>query len=205
VQYSRRPQTVLLNPKENTMKQVVAIFTFALLLAVASSALAANGLKYASLDVRKILTASDEAKFASVDVQKILTLSYAGKEAKAKLDSDVLKVEMEKNSREKELDKLKAELEKQSVHLSDTERSAKLKVYEHRLQEYQQFITKTTEELRLENAELVKNIVGNIYKVVQDYGRKKGFLCIFFKNESMLYLDDKVDITDAILQAFNAM
>jgi outer membrane protein len=187
------------------MKQVVAIFTLALLLALASSALAANGVKYASLDVRKILMTSDEAKFASVDVQKILTLSYAGKEAKAKLDSRVLKAEIEKNSREQELNKLNAELEKQSVHLSETERIAKQKIYEHRFQEYQQFITKTTEEIRAENAELVKSIVGNIIKVVQDYGREKGFLCIFFKNESMLYLDDKVDITDAILQALNAM
>jgi outer membrane protein len=187
------------------MKQVVAIYMLALLLVLASSALAAGGVKYASLDVQKILIAADEAKFASVDVQKILTLSNAGKEAKAKLESDVLKAEMEKNSREKELNQLNNELEKQSVHLSETERSAKKKVYEHRLQEYQQFITKTTEEIRVENAELTNSIVGNIIKVVQEYGRQKGFRCIFFKNESMLYLDDKVDITDAILQALNAM
>jgi len=187
------------------MKQVVAVFTFALLLALASSALAVSGVKYASLDVRKILMASDEAKFASVDVQKILTLSYAGKEAKAKLDSHVLKAEMEKNSREQELNKLNTELTKQSVHLSETEKIARRKVYEHRLQEYQQFVTKTTEELRAENAELVKSIIENIIKVVQDYGRMKGLLCIFFKNESMVYMDDKVDITDEILQAFNAM
>ena len=187
------------------MKQVVALFTLALLLALASPVLAADGVKYASLDVRKILMASDEAKFAFVDVQKILTLSYAGKEAKAKFDSDVLKAEMEKNSREQELNKLNAELEKQSVHLSETERIAKQEIYEHKFQEYQQFVTKTTEELRAESAELVNSIVRTITNVVQDYGRKAGFLCIFFKNESMLYLDDKVDITDAILQALNAM
>jgi outer membrane protein len=196
---------VFLNPEVNNMKQVVAIFTLALLLALASSALAANGVKYASLDIRNTLMASDEAKFASVDVQKILTLSYAGKEAKAKLESNVLKADMEKNTRERELNKLKTEMEKQSVHLSDTERIARQKIYELRSQEYQQFVTKTTEELRAENAELVNSIVGNIFKVVQEYGRKKGLLCIFFRNESMLYLDDKVDITDAILQAFNEM
>lgn len=187
------------------MKQVVALFTLALLLALASPVLAAKGVKYASLDVRNISMASDEAKFAFVDVQKILTDSYAGKEAKAKLDSAVLKAEMEKNSREQELNKLNAELEKQSVHLSETERIAKRKKYEHRFQEYQQFITKSTEELRAENAELVKSLVGNIIKIVQDYGRNNGSLCIFFKNENMVYLDDKVDITDAILQALNAM
>jgi len=187
------------------MKQVVAIYLLALLLAFASPVHAAYGMKYASLDVHNLLIASDETKFASVDIQKILTLSYAGKEAKAKLGSDVLKVEMEKNSREKELNKLKVELEKQNVLLSETERSAKQKAYEHSLQEYQQFVTKTAEELRVENAELTKRIVENIVKVVQDYGRKKGFLCIFFQNESILYLDEKVDITGAILQALNAM
>lgn len=188
----------------NTMKLVV-LFTLALLLALASPVLATNGVKHASIDVREILMASDEAKFAFVDVQKILSLSYAGKEAKTKLDSNILKADMEKNSREKELDKLKADMEKQSMHLSETERIATQKTYEQRFQEYQQFITKTSEELQAENAELVNSIVGNIIKVVRDYGRKRGLLCIFFKNESMLYLDDKVDITDAILQTFNAM
>ena len=186
------------------MKQVVTIYLLALLLAL-SPAHAAHGAKYASSDVHNILMAADEAKFASVDVQKILTLSYAGKEAKAKLDGDVLKAEMEKNSREKELNQLKAELEKQSAHLLETERIAKQKVYEHRLQEYQQFTRKINEELRTKNAELVNGIVVDIIKIVQDYGRKKGLLCIVFKNESMLYLDDKVDITEEILQAFNAM
>ncbi|EKD33743.1 MAG: hypothetical protein ACD_75C02608G0001 [uncultured bacterium] len=186
------------------MKQVVTIYLLALLLAL-SPAHAAHGAKHASSDVHNVLMAADEAKFASVDVQKILTLSYAGKDAKAKLDGDVLKAEMEKNSREKELNQLKAELEKQSAHLLETERIAKQKVYEHRLQEYQQFTRKINEELRTKNAELVNGIVVDIIKIVQDYGRKKGLLCIVFKNESMLYLDDKVDITEEILQAFNAM
>lgn len=183
------------------MKQVVAIYLLVLLHALASSAHASYGV----MDVPNMLMAADETKFAFVDVQEVLTLSYAGREAKAKLDSDVLKADMEKNSREKELNKLKSELEKQGVLLSETEKTGKQKVYEHRLQEYQQYITKTTEEIRVENAELTKRIVGNIIKVAQDYGRKKGFHGIFFKNESMLYLDDKADITGAILQALNAM
>jgi outer membrane protein len=170
------------------MKQIVAIFLLALILIYASSALAA-----------------DEIKFASVDVQKILVLSDAGKEAKGKLDMHVLKVELERNSKEKELNKLNMELEKQSAHLSETERITKEKVYANRLQEFQQFITKSNEDIRAENAELSKSIVGNIIKVIQDYGRNKGFHCIFIKNESMLYLDDNVDITDAILHTLNAM
>jgi outer membrane protein len=159
----------------------------ALSLALASSALAAG-----------------EAKLGSVDVQKILILSDAGKKAKGQLDMKARKAEKEKNSREDELNKLKTELEKQSVLLSERERSTKEKVYEQRLQEYQQFVEKAKEEIQAENAELTKQIAGDIIKVVQDYGRKKGYLFIFVKNDSMLYLDEKVDLTDAILQALNA-
>lgn len=187
------------------MKRVIAVYMLALLLAPASSALASTGVKYASVNVQKILTTADELKFAFVDVQKILKHSYAGKEAQAKLNSDVLKAEMEKSSREQELTRLNAELEKESAHLPETEKIARKKVYDQKFQEYQQFITKTTEELRAENEKLTNGIVGNVIKIIQDYGRKKGFLGIFFKNESMLYLDDKVDITDAILQTLNAM
>jgi outer membrane protein len=178
---------VLNHNKENIMKQIFTICMLALFLALASSSFAA-----------------DTTKLGSVDVQKILILSDAGKEAKGQLDTKVKKAEREKDSREEELTKLKTELEKQSVLLSESERSAKEKVYEQRLQEYQQFVEKAKEEIQAENAELTRRIAGDIIKVVQDYGQKKGYLFIFVKNNSMLYEGDKVDLTNEILQAFNA-
>ena len=99
---------------------------------------------------------------------------------------------------------LTRELEKKGVSLSEKERSAKEKDYEQRLQEYQQFLTKAKEEIQTENAELTKRIAGDIFKVVQDYGRKKGYLFIFIKNDSMIYMDGKADLTDEILRALNA-
>jgi outer membrane protein len=169
------------------MKQTVTLCMLVLFLALASSAFAA-----------------DEVKLGSVDVQKILVFSDAGKEGKGQLDAKVGKIEKEKNSLEEELNKLKTELEKQSVSLSESERSAKEKAYAQRLQEYQQFVDKAKESFQAENTELTKRIVGDIIKVVQDYGRKKGYLFIFVKNDSMIYLDEKADLTDEILQAFNA-
>ena len=169
------------------MKQIVMVCMFVLSLALASSAFAA-----------------DEAKLGSVDVQKILTLSDAGKEARVQLDTKAGKIDREKKSREEELNKLKTDLEKQRVLLSETERNAKETAYERRLQEYEQFVNKAKEELQAENVELTKRIAGDIFKIVQDYGRKKGYLFIFVKNDSMMYLDEKVDLTNEILQALNA-
>jgi outer membrane protein len=169
------------------MKQVVMVCVFALSLALAFSAFAA-----------------DELKLGSVDVQKILDQSDAGKEAKGKLDTKARKTVMEMASREDELKQLKTELEKQSVLLAVMERSAKETVYVQRLQEYQQFVEKANQDIQKEKTELTKRIVGDIIKVIQDYGRKKGYFLIVVKNDGMLYLDDKVDLTDAILEALNA-
>jgi outer membrane protein len=169
------------------MKQVITVCMLALSLALVSSAFAA-----------------DEVKLGSVDVQKILVLSEAGKQAREQLDTKAGKIDREKNSREEELNKLKTELEKKGVSLSEKERSAKEKDYEQRLQEYQQFLTKAKERIQAENIELTKRIAEDIFKVVQDYGRKKGYLFIFVKNDSMIYMDGKADLTDEILQALNA-
>ena len=169
------------------MKQVVMVCVVALSLALASVAFAA-----------------DEMKFGFVDVQKILDQSDAGKEATGKLDTKARNAVMEMDSRKKELNQLKTELEKQSVILAEMDRKAKETIYVQRFQEYQQFVEKANKDIQAEKTELTKRIVGDIINVIQDYGREKGYLLIVVKNDGMLYLDDKVDLTDEILQALNA-
>lgn len=169
------------------MKQVVTVCVFALSLALASSTFAAG-----------------ELKLGSVDVQKILDQSDAGKEAKGILDTKARKAVMEMASREEELKQLKTELEKQDVLLAEMERKSKETIYVQRFQEYQQFVEKAKQYIQEEKTELTKRIVGDIIKIIQDYGRKKGYFVIVVKNDGMLYLDDKVDLTDEILQALNA-
>ena len=144
-----------------------------------------------------------EAKIASVDVQKILVLSDAGKEAKEQLALKAGKYENEKNAREEELKKLKADLEKQSVLLSETARNTKEKDYQQKLKEYQRFLKDAQDDLQAKNDEYTNKIVEDIVNVVQDYGRKNGYSFIFVKNDSMIYADDKADLTDEVLKLFN--
>jgi outer membrane protein len=169
------------------MKQVVTVCVFALSLALASSTFAAG-----------------ELNLGSVDVQKILNQSDAGKEAAAKLETKARNAVMEMDSRKKELTQLKTELEEQNLLLSERVRKTKETIYVQRFQEYQQYAEQASKELQEEKAELTKRIVGDIIKVIQNYGRKKGYFLIVVKNDGMLYLDDNVDLTDEILQALNA-
>ena len=145
-----------------------------------------------------------DAKLGTVDMQKVLLLSDAGKDAKEQLSLRAAKYEAEKNVKEDELKRLKGELEKQSVLLSENARGAKEKDYQQKLKEYQRFLKDAQDDLQAKNDEFTNKIVDEIVKLVQEYGKKSGYTLIFVKNESMIFMDDKVDLTDELLKQFNA-
>ncbi|UFS68630.1 OmpH family outer membrane protein [Geomonas sp. RF6] len=148
--------------------------------------------------------AADGSKFGSVDVQKVLLSSDAGKEAKDQLSARAGKLEADKGAKEEELKKLKAELEKQGSVLSESARANKERDYQQRLKEYQRFLKDAQEELQAKNDEFTGKLVEEIVKITQEYGRRNGYTAIFVKNEMMVYLDEKADVTDEVLKAFNA-
>ncbi len=148
--------------------------------------------------------AAESGRLGVVDIQKILLLSDPGKEAKEQLSTKANKYEGEKNSREEELKKLKNDLEKQSVLLSESARNAKEKDYQQRLKEYQRFLKDAQDDLQAKNDELTNKIVEEVVKVVQEYGRKSGYSMIFVRTDSMVYMDEKTDLTEELLKLFNA-
>lgn len=169
------------------MKRIAAVFAFSMSLVIAAAAFGADGVK-----------------IGSVDIQKVLTTSDAGKDAKEQLAGKGNRYEGEKNSREEELRKLKGELEKQSVVLSDDARKAKEQLFMQKRKELDRFLKDAQEDLQAKNDELTGRLVEEIVKLIQDYGKKNGFSVIFVKNESMVFVDEKVDLTEEILKAFNS-
>jgi len=169
------------------MKRIVTVIAFSLSIALATAAFGADGVK-----------------IGSVDVQKVLVLSDAGKEAKEQLAGKGNKYESEKNAREEELRKLKGDLEKQSVILADDARKGKEQLFMQKRKELDRFLKDAQEDLQAKNDELTGHLVEEIVKIIQDYGKKNGYSYIFVKNESMVFVDEKADLTDEILKAFNS-
>jgi outer membrane protein len=169
------------------MKRIIITLILALSIPLASVALGAEGVK-----------------LGSVDIQKVLILSDAGKEAKEQLAGKANKFEGEKNAREEELKKMKAELERQTVILADDARKAKEQNFMQKRKELDRFLKDAQEEIQAKNDELTNRIVDEVVKIIQEYGRKNGFTIVFVKNEGMIYVDEKADLTDEILKTFNA-
>jgi len=157
-----------------------------------------------SLMLASMAFGADGGKLGYIDMQKALNLSDSGKEAKEQLAAKVKKYQDEINVKQEELKKLKDDLEKQSVLLSETARSNKEKDYQQKLKEFQRFTKDAQDELQAKDEEFTKKIIEELEKVIQDYGRKNGYSFIFIRNEGMIYVDDKADVTDDILKLFNA-
>ena len=159
---------------------------------------------FSSLILASAALGADGVKLGCVDIQKILLNSDAGKQAKEQLAGKANKYEGEKNSREEELKRLKAELEKQNVLLSESARGAKEKDYQQKLKEYQRFLKDAQDDLQAKNDELTNKIVEQIVKMAQEYGRRNGYTFVLVKNDGMLFVDEKADLTEELLKTFNA-
>ncbi len=145
-----------------------------------------------------------DIKLGYIDMQRALNTSEAGKEAKEQLAARLKKYQDEINAKQEELKKLKDEVEKQGAFLNDTTRAAKEKDYQLKLKEFQRFTKDAQDELQGKDEEFTRKILEGMEKVIQEYGRKNGYTFIFVKNESMLFADDKADLTEDVLKLFNA-
>jgi outer membrane protein len=145
-----------------------------------------------------------DLKLGYIDMQRALNGSDAGKEAKEQLATKVKKYQDEINVKQGDLKKLKDELEKQGMVLSDATRASKEKEYQNKLKDFQRFTKDAQDELQGKDEELTRKILEGMEKVIKEYGTKKGYTFIFVKNESMLFADEKADLTEEVLKLFNS-
>ncbi len=148
--------------------------------------------------------AADGVKIGYVDLQKVLNLSVSGKAAKEQLSQKVKKYQDEINKKQEELKKMKDVLEKQGTLLSERAKSEKEKDYQQGLKEFQRMTKDAQDDLQAKDEELTRRILADIEKVVQEYGKQNNYSIIFIRNESMIYADEKSDLTDTILKKFDA-
>ena len=149
-------------------------------------------------------TFAAEVKLGYIDMQRALNSSEAGKEAKEQLAARVKKYQDEINIKQEEIKKLKDDLEKQGMLLSESARASKEKDYQQRLKEFQRFTKDAQDELQGKDEEFTRKILEGMEKVIQEFGRKNGYSFIFVKNEGMLFVDEKADVTEEVLKNFNA-
>ncbi len=144
-------------------------------------------------------------KIGSVDIQKALNECDAGKEAKKALTKEVEKFQRLVAEKQKELQDMKESLEKQAIMLTPEARGTRERELQARLRDFQRWGEDVQNELNQKRAEMERNVLVGLQKVVQKLGADEGYTLILEKSQnSVLFASKSIDMTDLVIKAYDA-
>lgn len=141
---------------------------------------------------------------AVIDVQRVVTESDPGKQALQKLkELQDGKIDQGR-AMQQELATLQEQINKQQFTLSDEKLGELRKTIEDKGIEMQRFQDDAERELDEARRRELGGLEGRIIPVINEIGVERGYTLIFNKFQSgLVYADDAVDITDAVILRFN--
>lgn len=145
----------------------------------------------------------DVVKIRVIDGKRIFDEYPDSKEAKELLVKELKKRQQEINARTEEIKKLEEEL-KSNLLLSDEERAKKESEINEKKRAVLKYSQEAEEYLSEKEEELTKEITQKIYLLIQQIAKEKG-ISIILENNYVLYVDEKLDITEDIIAKIKAM
>jgi len=143
-------------------------------------------------------------KIGSVDIQRALNECDAGKEAKKALTKEVEKFQRLVAEKQKELQDMKESLEKQVMMLTPEARGTREKELQTRLRDVQRWGEDAQNEVNQRRAEMERNVLVGLQKVVQKLGADEGYTLILEKSQtSVLFASKSIDMTDLASKAYD--
>ena len=145
------------------------------------------------------------ARVAVIDVQKVLTQSTSGKAAYEKLRA----LQEERIAKAKTLDedakKLEAEIGTKRLSLSEDKLAEMQKQLADKRIAIQRYAQDADREIGEARDRELQALEARIKPVIDGIGKEMGLAAIFNKFESgLVYAADAIDITDTVIQRFNA-
>ena len=149
---------------------------------------------------------ADVAKIGIVNFQTILEKSDAGKMAMAEINKHGKELEANLKKKGKEIEEAKNKLEREALVMSKDMREEKEREIRINTNDLKILQNKYTADLRQLEAKLVRNIQKEVLEIIEDIGKKEGYLVIFEKREAgVMYSPDTIDITDRLIQKYNSI
>ena len=147
---------------------------------------------------------ADVAKIGVVNFQDILEKSDAGKMATEEINKSGKEMEDSLKKKGEEIDAIKNKLERESLVMSKEMREEKEREIRISINDFKTLKNKYMADFKQHEARLVRDIQKEILEIVEEMGKKEGFLIIFEKREAgVLYSPDTIDITDRLIQRYN--
>ncbi|OQX23463.1 MAG: hypothetical protein BWK80_25880 [Desulfobacteraceae bacterium IS3] len=148
------------------------------------------------------LYAEDVVKIGIVDLQKIFEESSAGKLVRSEINKKGKEMEADLKSKGGEIEELKKKLEREAAVMSREQRETKEREIEIKILDIKRLKGRYNDELlKLQNTKL-ESMKKDIFDVVQDMGKKGGYLLIIEKL-GVLYSPNTIDVTEELIKQYN--
>lgn len=146
---------------------------------------------------------SAELKIGYIDLQRIIDSSAEGQRARDEIQQKAKELEQQAKQMEESLKTQKADFDNQSDALTPEARSEKRDELAKLERDLSRFVKDSQAELRLTEQRSLKQLLENVGKLVVEYGKQNNFT-IIVEASNILYGADSINITDDVIQAYNA-
>jgi len=143
-------------------------------------------------------TFAADTKIGIMNVQKIIVTCAAGKAAKERVDSKMTEIKATFKEEEDALKALQDEIKKKSTAWSEEKKAEKVREYQKSGRELQAKTEDARFELKQMQDKELEPILKSLEKVVEKFGKDKGYTMILDAKNGVLYFDSAVDITDEV-------
>lgn len=144
----------------------------------------------------EIPKAAQALRIGYADIDKIQSESALGKASLAQVKAKQEKLQGQIQAKEKQLVKQQDALKAKLASLSVSQREAKAKEFQKKVEEFQKFGQGAEKELQTLKQELGKSFSEAVEKAAEEFGKASGLALVVVKRE-LLYLSSGVDTQDA--------
>ena len=158
-----------------------------------------------SLPWAAVLPAEAQGKIAVVDLQRAINETEEGRAAKNKLKKLFKRRQKDLDAKQTAIKQMKESIETQRNVLSRDALQKKLEEYQKAFVDLQTVYVDYQRELSIKEAELTKDIIASMQRILRRIGQKNGYQLILERNEAgVIFVPTNLDLTDLLIQKYNA-
>ncbi len=148
---------------------------------------------------------ADVAKIGVMDFQRVLMTSSEGKKAQAEINRKGKKMETELKQKGDAIAKIKKQLEREALVISKAKREEREREIRIKINDLKSLQKRYMQGFKAHEQRLVARIQKDLKKIIDDIGKKEGYLLIIEKRQGgVLYAPQSVDLTDRLIMEYNA-
>lgn len=148
--------------------------------------------------------AQEGTRVGYVDLRKVMLESKIGKKNRAEIEKLVAQRKEQLGKEEQKLKALQEAYEKDQLILTEEQKKTRQKEFQEKAQAYQKLRAEAEQEVSKKDAEFSQKAVGDIREILAEIGKEKKLMLVFEKSQQPLYAEPGPDLTDAVMQKYDA-